>query len=136
MGPTSVGSTHVSAVSYSPATQSGYDPQPGYLPGTSPSSTQSQTFGASNHSTPVVTSAYGAEGGPSTFASSGSGLAASGYSYVGSQGSDLHLLTYDNETDIGQHLASFEHTEMMSWFGDYFPSDVFGLYPGGETNMS
>ncbi|KAI0876525.1 fungal-specific transcription factor domain-containing protein [Hypoxylon argillaceum] len=134
------------AVPYAANAQSssGYD-QPGYLSGTSPSSTQSQTFGnnssnGNNHTTtPLATSGYTGDGGPSAFASSGSGLAASGYSYVGGGpggggASDLHLLTYDNETDIGQHLTSFEHTEMMSWFGDYFPNDVFGLYPG-ESNM-
>ncbi|KAI0420334.1 fungal-specific transcription factor domain-containing protein [Xylaria grammica] len=115
-----------------PQSSSGYD-QPGFLSGTSPSSsTPSQTFG--NGQPVLVNTAFTGDGGPSTFASSGSGLAASGYSYVGAPGSDLHLLTYDNETDIGQHLTSFEHTEMMSWFGDYFPSDVFGLYPG-EPNM-
>ncbi len=120
------------AIPYSSSTpsSSGYD-QPSYLPGTSPPSTQSQTFG--NNNQPImVNSAFTGDSGPSTFASSGSGLAASGY--YGAPGSDLHLLTYDNETDIGQHLTSFEHTEMMSWFGDYFPTDVFGLYPG-ESNM-
>ncbi|KAI0967981.1 fungal-specific transcription factor domain-containing protein [Xylaria arbuscula] len=109
---------------------SSYD-QPSYLSGTSPSNSQNHTFG--NNNQPImVNSAFTADGGPSTFASSGSGLAASGY--WGAPGSDLHLLTYDNETDIGQHLTSFEHTEMMSWFGDYFPNDVFGLYPG-DSNM-
>ncbi|KAI1164730.1 fungal-specific transcription factor domain-containing protein [Nemania serpens] len=130
-----------------PAAQpsSGYD-QPGYLSGASPSSTQSQsqTFGGgtNSHATPIANNSgagpasYAGDGGgvPSAFASSGSGLAASGYSYVGAPGPDLHLLTYDNETDIGQHLTSFEHTEMMSWFGDYFPNDVLGLYPG-ESNI-
>ncbi|KAI3323960.1 fungal-specific transcription factor domain-containing protein [Xylariaceae sp. AK1471] len=131
----SQGPANVSAVPYTSTTQSssGYD-QPGYLSGASPSSTQSQTFGSTNHSTPLVNSAYAGDGGPSAFASSGSGLAASGYSYVGNAGSDLHLLTYDNETDIGQHLTSFEHTEMMSWFGDYFPNDLLGPY-SGESNM-
>ncbi|KAH8157634.1 hypothetical protein CIB48_g10614 [Xylaria polymorpha] len=128
-GPASVPS--MPFTSNAPSTSS-YD-QPGYISGTSPSSTQSQTF-ANGHPTPLVTSGYAGDGGPSAFASSGSGLAASGYSYVGAPGSDLHLLTYDNETDIGQHLTSFEHTEMMSWFGDYFPNDVFGLY-NGESNM-
>ncbi|KAI0198869.1 fungal-specific transcription factor domain-containing protein [Astrocystis sublimbata] len=133
---TSQGPTNMSVVPYAVAnaqTSSGYD-QPGYLSG-SPSSAQSPTFGGNGHAT-LVNSGFGGDaGGPSTFASSGSGLAASGYSYVGAPGGgggsgDLHLLTYDNETDIGQHLASFEHTEMMSWFGDYFPNDVFGLYAG------
>ncbi|KAI1129867.1 fungal-specific transcription factor domain-containing protein [Nemania abortiva] len=140
----SQGPPNVATVPYtSNAQSSGYDQQAGYMSGTSPSSTQSQTFGNNNnnttnnnHATPLANSAYANDGGPSAFASSGSGLAASGYSYVGgAPGSDLHLLTYDNETDIGQHLTSFEHTEMMSWFGDYFPNDVFGLYPGGESNM-
>jgi hypothetical protein len=130
----SQGPPNVSAASYTATTRSssGYD-QPGYLSRASPSSTHSQTFGSTNHSTPLINPAYNGDGGPSTFASSGSGLAASGYSYVGNSGSDLHLLTYDNETDIGQHLASFEHTEMMSWFGDYFPNDVLGLYTGEST---
>ncbi|KAI0469344.1 fungal-specific transcription factor domain-containing protein [Xylaria cf. heliscus] len=130
----SQGPPNVPAVPYTsnPQSSSSYD-QPGYLSGTSPSSTQSQAFGNNGHPTPMVTSGYTGDGGPSAFASSGSGLAASGYSYVGAPGSDLHLLTYDNETDIGQHLTSFEHTEMMSWFGDYFPNDVFGLYPGEST---
>ncbi|KAI8949911.1 fungal-specific transcription factor domain-containing protein [Xylaria longipes] len=128
----SQGPANVPAVPYTSNAQStsGYD-QPGYLSGASPSSSQSQAF---SHPTSLVTLSYAGDGGPSTFASSGSGLAASGYSYAGAPGSDLHLLTYDNETDIGQHLTSFEHTEMMSWFGDYFPNDVFGLYPG-ESNM-
>lgn len=132
-GPANVPPSAPYASSSTPTAQpsSGYD-QPGYLSGASPSSTQSQTFGTNSHATPI---AGGDGGGPSAFASSGSGLAASGYSYVGgAPGPDLHLLTYDNETDIGQHLTSFEHTEMMSWFGDYFPTDVFGLYPG-ESNM-
>ncbi|KAJ2973914.1 hypothetical protein NUW58_g8821 [Xylaria curta] len=129
----SQGPANISTVTYtSNAQSSGYD-QSGYVSGASPSSTQSQTFGSNSHPTPLVTSGFSGDGGPSTFASSGSGLAASGYSYVGAPGPDLHLLTYDNETDIGQHLTSFEHTEMMSWFGDYFPNEVF-LYPG-ESNM-
>ncbi|KAI1736394.1 fungal-specific transcription factor domain-containing protein [Xylaria scruposa] len=130
----SQGPANVTGVPYTsnPQSSSSYD-QPGYLSGTSPSSTQSQAFSNNSHPTALVTSGYAGDGGPSTFASSGSGLAASGYSYVGAPGSDLHLLTYDNETDIGQHLTSFEHTEMMSWFGDYFPNDVFGLYPGDSN---
>ncbi|KAI1199340.1 fungal-specific transcription factor domain-containing protein [Nemania serpens] len=141
-GPANVaGAPYASTPTAQPS--SGYD-QPGYLSGASPSSTQSQTFGTNSHATPIANSGPGPGpgpasyagdgGGPSAFASSGSGLAASGYSYVGGAPGDLHLLTYDNETDIGQHLTSFEHTEMMSWFGDYFPNDVFGLYPG-ESNM-
>lgn len=88
------------------------------------SSAQSQTMGAS-----------GGGGSPSNFAQSGSGLASSGYSYLGTTGgaSNLHLLTYDNETDIGQHLTSFESTEMLSWFGDYFPGDSTWLFPGDST---
>ncbi|KAF2963845.1 hypothetical protein GQX73_g9731 [Xylaria multiplex] len=129
------GAANVASVTYTSNAQSssGYD-QPGYLSGTSPSTgTPNQTFN-NNNQTILVNSAFTGDGGPSTFASSGSGLAASGYSYVGAPGSDLHLLTYDNETDIGQHLTSFEHTEMMSWFGEYFPNEVFGLYQG-ESNI-
>ncbi|KAI1506720.1 fungal-specific transcription factor domain-containing protein [Biscogniauxia marginata] len=127
-------STAAAPTSYTPSSQhsSGYD-QSTYPTGVSPSSTQSHTFGSTNHSTPGGGTAYSSEGGPSNFAQSGSGLASSGYSYLGPTGSNLHLLTYNNETDIGQHLTSFEHTEMMSWFGDYFPNDVLGLYPGDSN---
>ncbi|KAI1769925.1 fungal-specific transcription factor domain-containing protein [Hypoxylon cercidicola] len=128
-------STHVMSAptSYTPSSQqSGYD-QSGTGTSTFPtnndspashSSTQSQTMGAS-----------GGGGSPSNFAQSGSGLASSGYSYLGTTGgaSNLHLLTYDNETDIGQHLTSFESTEMLSWFGDYFPGDSTWLFPGDST---
>lgn len=119
-----------SAVPYAQPS-SGYD-QPGYISGASPPSTQGQAFGG--NSAQVGTSAYAGDSGFASSGGGGGGGLASGYSYVGAPGSDLHLLTYDNETDIGQHLTSFEHTEMMSWFGDYFPNDVFGLYPG-EPNM-
>ncbi|KAI1492818.1 fungal-specific transcription factor domain-containing protein [Biscogniauxia mediterranea] len=124
-------SATIAPTSYTPSSQhsSGYD-QSGYPTGTSPTSTQSHTFVSTNHSTPGGAATYSSDGGPSNFAQSGSGLASSGYSYLGPTGSNLHLLTYDNETDIGQHLTSFEHAEMMSWFGDYFPNDVLGLYPG------
>ncbi|KAI1826818.1 fungal-specific transcription factor domain-containing protein [Xylaria intraflava] len=151
-------------VAYAPnaqqSTSSTYE-QPGYLANASPSATQNQTqtyAGSSNTTTPNNTSAAD----PSTASSNdtannpannsnhhhhlttvpatytdGSGPAFSGYSFVGAPGAggaDLHLLTYDNETDIGQHLASFEHTEMLSWLGDYFPQDVFGFYTG-EASM-
>ncbi|KAI1135817.1 fungal-specific transcription factor domain-containing protein [Hypoxylon sp. FL0543] len=123
--------------SYTPSSQqSGYDQSggttttttttttnSGYPTNDSPSSTQSQNMSNSS-----------SDGGPSNFAQSGSGLASSGYSYLGPGGaSNLHLLTYDNETDIGQHLTSFESTEMLSWFGDYFPGDSTWLYPGDST---
>ncbi|KAI1369001.1 fungal-specific transcription factor domain-containing protein [Xylaria arbuscula] len=128
------GPSNTTAVSYTTGPpSSGYEPQ-AYLPGTTPSNTQGhgQPFGGNNTQPMMVNAAFTGDSGPSTFAASGSGLAASGY--YGAPGSDLHLLTYDNETDIGQHLTSFEHTEMISWFGDYFPTDVFGLYTG-ESNM-
>ncbi|KAI1480833.1 fungal-specific transcription factor domain-containing protein [Daldinia eschscholtzii] len=117
---------------YTPSSQqsTGYD-QSGtssYPTNGSPaSSTQSQTNIGGQ-------SSNASEGGPSNFAQSGSGLASSGYSYLGPGGaSNLHLLTYDNETDIGQHLTSFESTEMLSWFGDYFPGDSTWLFPGDST---
>lgn len=86
---------------------------------------------ASHSSAPSATMGGGG-GSPSNFAQSGSGLAGSGYSYMGTTGGapNLHLLTYDNETDIGQHLTSFESTEMLSWFGEYFPGDSTWLFPG------
>ncbi|KAI2601778.1 fungal-specific transcription factor domain-containing protein [Hypoxylon sp. NC1633] len=119
-------SLSVAPTSYTPSSQqSAYD-QSGsgsYPTNDSPasSSAQSQNTGGGG----------GGDGGPSNFAQSGSGLASSGYSYLGPGGaSNLHLLTYDNETDIGQHLTSFESTEMLSWFGDYFPGDSTWLFPG------
>jgi hypothetical protein len=91
---------------------------------------RTQTNGASSTTTTSVGGVYPADGGPSNFAQGGTGLASSGYtSYMGPPGSNLQLLTIDNETDIGQHLTSFEQNEMMSWFGDYFPNDVLGFYP-------
>ncbi|KAI0384696.1 fungal-specific transcription factor domain-containing protein [Hypomontagnella monticulosa] len=118
----------VAPTSFTPSSQqSGYDQSgsganSGYPTNDSPaSSTPSQNNSSS-------------DGGPSNFAQSGSGLASSGYSYLGPGGaSNLHLLTYDNETDIGQHLTSFESTEMLSWFGDYFPGDSTWLFPGDST---
>ncbi|KAI1337306.1 fungal-specific transcription factor domain-containing protein [Xylariaceae sp. FL0016] len=123
------------AVAYAPSSQpsSGYDPS-NFPSVASPSSTQShtQTFSTNTHSTPGGT-VY-SEGGPSNFAQSGSGIASSGYAYMGVPGSNLHLLPLDHEADIGQHLNSFESAEMMSWFGDYFPNDIMGLFPG-DSNM-
>ncbi|KAL7623668.1 hypothetical protein AAE478_005220 [Parahypoxylon ruwenzoriense] len=115
----------VAPTSFTPSSQqsSGFDQSGSYPTNDSPASTQSQNVGSSS------------DGGPSNFAQSGSGLASSGYSYLGPGASNLHLLTYDNETDIGQHLTSFESTEMLSWFGDYFPGDMLGLFPG-DSNMS
>ncbi|KAH9896336.1 fungal-specific transcription factor domain-containing protein [Xylariomycetidae sp. FL2044] len=129
------GSMGVTSTSYTPSSQqsSGYDPS-GYPTGASPASSQSQTVGTGSHPTSGNGTAYSSDGGPSNFAQSGSGMASSGYSF-GPTGGNLHLLTYDNETDIGQHLTSFESAEMMSWFGEYFPNDVLGLYPG-DSNMS
>ncbi|KAI0008976.1 fungal-specific transcription factor domain-containing protein [Xylariaceae sp. FL0662B] len=135
------GTMSMASASFTPPSQhsSGYDPS-GYATGASPSSTtQSQTIGTAGHSTPggsgTAYSSSSADGGPSNFAQSGSGLASSGYSYLGPAASagGLHLLTYDNETDIGQHLTSFESTEMLSWFGDYFPGDMLGLFPGDSS---
>ncbi|KAH8678193.1 fungal-specific transcription factor domain-containing protein [Xylariales sp. PMI_506] len=64
---------------------------------------------------------------PSSFTHSGNGIAPSGYSYLGPAGQDMQFITFDNETDIGQHLTSFESSEMMSWIGEYFPTE-FDLY--------
>ncbi|CAJ2512087.1 Uu.00g077120.m01.CDS01 [Anthostomella pinea] len=124
----SQGSTTGASMSYAPS-PSAYDPS-SFTTGASPSSTQSQAFANTSHSTPGGGTSYSSDGGPSNFAQSGSGLAGSGYSYMGP---DLHLQTYDNETDIGQYLTSFEHTDMMSWFGDYFPNDVLGFYSGDSS---
>ena len=57
----------------------------------------------------------------------GGGLTSSGYSYLSTNGQGMHLVTFDNETDITQHLTSFESADMLSWFGQYLPSDV-GLF--------
>lgn len=130
-------STHVAMsapTSYTPSSQqSGYD-QSGTA-STYPTNNDSPTSHSSAQSHTMGASGGGGGGSPSNFAQSGSGLASSGYSYLGTNGgaSNLHLLTYDNETDIGQHLTSFESTEMLSWFGDYFPGDSTWLFPGDAT---
>ncbi|KAI1759087.1 fungal-specific transcription factor domain-containing protein [Hypoxylon sp. FL1150] len=114
--------------SYTPSSQhSGYD-QSGTGASTYPSNNDSPTSPSSAQSQTI-----GGGASPSNFAQSGSGLASGGYSYPGTSASNLHLLTYDNETDIGQHLTSFESTEMLSWFGDYFPGDSNWLFPGDST---
>ncbi len=124
MGAPSQGAISGTSGTFSPTSQqSGFE----YPSATSPTNT-TQVNGSNTAS--AVASVYSpTDTGPSNFAQSGSGLASSGYSYLGPGGSNLHLLTYDNETDIGQHLTSFEQNEMMSWFGDYFPNDVLGFYP-------
>ncbi|KAI1374773.1 fungal-specific transcription factor domain-containing protein [Hypoxylon crocopeplum] len=130
--PTKVPSTQVpmsvAPTSYTPSSQqSGFDQLGSGYPtnNDSPASSSAQSGGGGGGA------GSGGDGGPSNFAQSGSGLASSGYSYLGPGGaSNLHLLTYDNETDIGQHLTSFESTEMLSWFGDYLPGDSTWLFPG------
>lgn len=125
--------------SFTPSSQhsSGYEAS-NYPIGASPtstladiSSTQSLNGGGGNASnTPVGT--YGADVGPSNFVQSG--LTSSGYSYMGLTGQGMQLVTYDNETDIGQHLTSFEAGEMMCWFGDFWPNEVTGPYdPAGSS---
>ncbi|KAK7756375.1 hypothetical protein SLS62_001601 [Diatrype stigma] len=124
MGAPSQGPLGGAATTFSPTSQqSGFE----YPAGSSPTNTAHVNSGAGSNNTSAVASVYSpTDAGPSSFAQSG--LASSGYSYLGPTG-NLHLLTYDNETDIGQHLTSFEQNEMMSWFGDYFPNDVLGFYP-------
>ncbi|KAI0025306.1 fungal-specific transcription factor domain-containing protein [Xylariomycetidae sp. FL0641] len=125
-------SSSASGLAYTPSSQqsAGFE-QSGFPTAASPTSTQSIAFGANSH--PASGNTAFSDSDPSNFTHSGNGLASSNYSYMGPAGPNLHLLTYDNETDIGHHLTSFEHTEMMSWFGDYFPNDVLGLYPGDTT---
>ncbi|KAI2622611.1 fungal-specific transcription factor domain-containing protein [Xylaria nigripes] len=140
-----------SNIAYGPNTQqtssSTYDQQ-AYISNTSTSSTPSQTQTYSSNNTNTNTnnntntpSSNNSNAAPMTTIppayTDTNGLAFSGYSFVnapGAGGSDLHLLTYDNETDIGQHLASFEHMEMLGWLGDFPPPDVFGFY-AGESSM-
>ncbi|KAI1258531.1 fungal-specific transcription factor domain-containing protein [Xylariaceae sp. FL1019] len=118
MGVTSRVGPVLSSMPFPQTSSSGFEPQGSYLTTTSSStSTPSQTLGTNGHAV------------PGAYATAADGL----YSFVGAPGYDLHLLTYDNETDIGQHLSSFEHTDMMSWCGDYFPNDVFGLYSGVDS---
>lgn len=125
MGVPSQGTITGTTTTFSPTSQSGFE----YQSGASPTTTAQINSAAGSNTASAVPSVYSpADAGPSNFAQSGSGLASSGYSYLGPTG-NLHLLTYDNETDIGQHLTSFEQNEMMSWFGDYFPNDVLGFYP-------
>ncbi|RYO83264.1 hypothetical protein DL766_002149 [Monosporascus sp. MC13-8B] len=126
LGISAQGAIAGASASFTPTSQqsSGFE----YQAGTSPTST-AHVNGTNSNTASAVGSVYSpTEAGPSNFAQSGSGLASSGYSYLGPAGSNLHLLTYDNETDISQHLASFEQNEMMSWFGDYFPYEVLGFY--------
>ncbi|KAI5860368.1 fungal-specific transcription factor domain-containing protein [Durotheca rogersii] len=116
----------VAPTSFTPSSQhsSGFDQSGSFPPNNdSPASTQSHNMGSSS------------DGGPSNFAQSGSGLASSGYSYLEPGASNIHLLTYNNETDISQHLTSFENNEMLSWFGDYFPNDMLGLFPS-DSHLS
>ena len=119
---------------FSPTSQqsSGFEYTSGASPTSTPQINNNGNPANSSSATSAVASVYSPPDGtgPSNFAQSGSGLASSGYSYLGGPaGSSLHLLTYDNETDIQQHLTSFEQNEMMSWFGEYFPNDVLGFYP-------
>lgn len=119
---------------FSPTSQqsSGFEYTSGASPTSTPQINNNGNPANSSSATSAVASVYSPPdgAGPSNFAQSGSGLASSGYSYLGGPaGSSLHLLTYDNETDIQQHLTSFEQNEMMSWFGEYFPNDVLGFYP-------
>ncbi|KAK8039448.1 hypothetical protein PG993_007859 [Apiospora rasikravindrae] len=143
-------SVTLTSASFTPTSQnsSGFD-QTIYPPGASPSSTLTELHPSSTHGgqqsyirgasgtdsvgTPtngsVVFNSGGGGGanGPSNFAQSGSGLASSGYSYLGPNGQGMHLVTIDNESDFTQHLSSFESSDMMSWFGEYLPNDV-GLF--------
>ncbi|RYP45096.1 hypothetical protein DL768_008527 [Monosporascus sp. mg162] len=131
LGISTQGAIAGASASFTPTSQqsSGFE----YQAGTSPTST-THVNGTNSNTASAVGSVYSpTDAGPSNFAQSGSGLASSGYSYLGPAGSNLHLLTYDNETDIGQHLTSFEQNEMMSWFGDYFPNEVLGFY--SDPNM-
>ncbi|KAK7947996.1 uncharacterized protein PG986_008882 [Apiospora aurea] len=145
-------SVTLTSASFTPTSQhsSGFD-QTIYPPGASPSSTLTELHPSSAHGgqqtyirgasgtnstgTPTNSSVVfnaadngsGASNGPSNFAQSGSGLASSGYSYLGPHGQEMHLVTIDNESDFTQHLSSFESSDMMSWFGEYLPNDV-GLF--------
>ncbi|KAK8087244.1 hypothetical protein PG994_002218 [Apiospora phragmitis] len=140
-------SVTLTSASYMPTSQhsSAFD-QTIYPPGASPSSTLTELHPSSTHgggqqsyirgasgtnpaSTPTSGSGVfntadnnngggaSASGGPSNFAQSGSGLASSGYSYLGPNGQGMHLVTIDNESDFTQHLTSFESSDMLSWFG-------------------
>ncbi|KAI1852220.1 hypothetical protein JX265_013073 [Neoarthrinium moseri] len=127
--------------SYTPSSQqsSVYDTTSNYQVGASPTSTMTDLNSAQSHngtganSSNTPTGTYTSDSGPSNFAQSG--LASSGYSYLGPTGQSMSLVTYDNETDIGQHLTSFESTDMMSWFGEYFPGDMMGLYDNGGPSL-
>ncbi|KAK8133691.1 hypothetical protein PG984_005703 [Apiospora sp. TS-2023a] len=147
-------SVTLNAASYTPTSQhsSGFD-QSMYPSGASPSSTLTEMHPSSTHGgqqpsyirgasgstnsvgTPTAngcsvfhTDHGGSGGNASSFAQGGgNGIASSGYSYLGPNGQGMHLVTIDNESDFTQHLTSFESSDMLSWFGEYLPSDV-GLF--------
>ncbi|KAK6844874.1 fungal-specific transcription factor domain-containing protein [Apiospora arundinis] len=101
--------------------------QPSYIRGASGGTNSVGTPATNNGGGSVFNPADSGGGGPSAFASTNNGLASSGYSYLGPNGQGMHLVTIDNESDFTQHLTSFESSDMLSWFGEYLPSDV-GLF--------
>ncbi|KAK7921378.1 hypothetical protein PG985_009400 [Apiospora marii] len=148
-------SATLNSASYTPTSQhsSGFD-QSMYPAGASPSSTLTEMHPSSVHGGQQPSYIRGASGGTnsvgtptanggsvfhpdnvggggsgaSSFVQGGAnGISASGYSYLGPNGQGMHLVTIDNESDFTQHLTSFESADMLSWFGEYLPSDV-GLF--------
>ncbi|KAK8130461.1 hypothetical protein PG999_002841 [Apiospora kogelbergensis] len=145
-------SVTMTSASYTPTSQhsSGFD-QSMYPSGASPSSTLTELHPPSAHGGAGQQPSYirGASGGTNSIdtpttnnggsgsvfnpADNGAGggvpanFTQSGYSYLGPTGQGMHLVTIDNETDFTQHLSSFESSDMLSWFGEYLPSDV-GLF--------
>ncbi|ORY60049.1 fungal-specific transcription factor domain-containing protein [Pseudomassariella vexata] len=110
--------------SYTPSSQhsSGYEPST-YPTGASPASAVTDAHPPSTHS--------------HQHSHSGSidHSTSSGYSYLGPSGQGISFQVIESEGDIGQHLASFEPTDMMGWFGEYFPNDVLGLYDMAGSSL-
>ncbi|KAI0163449.1 fungal-specific transcription factor domain-containing protein [Pestalotiopsis sp. NC0098] len=92
--------------------------------------------GASPMSTMTDMTVTQSHGGTNVNSSNTSnGLASGTFTYLESTGQGLDLMTFDNQTDFGPALNSFETAEMASWLGNWAPSelinDVFeGSYMG------
>ncbi|KAH6646883.1 fungal-specific transcription factor domain-containing protein [Truncatella angustata] len=108
--------------------------------GNSPSSTITELNLANNNNgngtgaNNVSSGPFSTDAGPSNFAQSG--LASSGYSYLESTGQGLDIINIENQTEFGPALTSFGTAEMVSWFGEYMPSDVLSnLYDDLGSSM-
>ncbi|KAF3014419.1 hypothetical protein E8E14_006228 [Neopestalotiopsis sp. 37M] len=103
--------------------------------GASPTSTMTDLTVAPSHGGTNVNSsntsvtAYSGDMGTSQFTHHG--LATGTFTYLESTGQGLDLMTFENQTDFGPALGSFESAEMASWLGNWVPSEIINdLYEG------